>query len=372
MRRRGLSTSVAPRPSIVQQGYARTVPVSAQPLLAIALPLLFMASPSLSVWWSAPGLTAALALLVLPALEWTVGRHTTSTVTWGRQIPRWVMVAVLLQPVGLVAWMAVATWASEPPAAWRVLLLGLASGYVAGGAGIVLAHELGHRRNPLDRALARALLMSVAWGHYLIEHNRGHHRHAATWDDPATARREESLWTFLPRYWTGVWRHAVQLSARESARESIERGPRLNEAQALMAGTALLALAAAMAAGWHGLLFVVAQAAMAQLLVAAVDYMEHWGLQRPLDAQGRPGKLGPAHIWDCRNAVSDALLFNLPRHAQHHLQPWRSADELQHTPDAPQMPTGYAGMVLLAMVPPAFRAVMTPRLPTATSPTSPT
>jgi alkane 1-monooxygenase len=56
------------------------------------------------------------------------------------------------------------------------------------------------------------------------------------------------------------------------------------------------------------------------------------------------------------------LLFNLPRHASHHMQPWLDANGLQRQPASPQMPTGYAGMVLLAMVPPWFKAVMTKRL----------
>ena len=107
----------------------------------------------------------------------------------------------------------------------------------------------------------------------------------------------------------------------------------------------------------------ITQAAVALLLVGAVDYMEHWGLKRRTGPDGKAERIGTAHIWDCRNAVSDLMLFNLPRHASHHLEPWRHAGELQHTAQAPQMPTGYAGMVLLTLVPPLYRRVMAPRLP---------
>lgn len=319
-------------------------------LLPTALPLLFALTPSLSVWWDLPGLTATLGFGLLPLLEWVWGRRALVQPQWSTAALRGVMGVVLLQPVLLMAWIMQAE-----PAAWRVAMLGAACGTVASGAGIVLAHELGHRRHNLDRALARALLCSVAWGHYLIEHNRGHHRHAATAQDPATARREESLWAFLPRYWSGVWRHGVELSRQQ--------GGRLNEAQALMAGTLALWALAVGVAGAAGLLFCVTQAAVALLLVGAVDYMEHWGLRRRATAEGKAERMGPGHIWDCRNAVSDLMLFNLPRHASHHLEPWRHAGELQHTAQAPQMPTGYAGMVLLTLVPPLYRRVMAPRLP---------
>ena len=316
------------------------------------LPILFTASPTLGLLWGQPGLTGLLGFLVLPLLEWAWGRRATVRPHWGVHAPRLVMVLVLLQPMALLAW---ATGASEAPPLWKVVLLGTACGSVAGGVGIVLAHELGHRRSALDRTLARALLCLVGWGHYLIEHNRGHHRHAALWHDPASARREESLWGFLPRYWVGVWQGAVSLARTQ-------HGP-VNEAWALAALTAALWGSAWALAGTAGLVFCLAQAAVAQLLVACVDYMEHWGLQRRLGTDGRPERLGAAHVWDCRNAVSDLMLFNLPRHAHHHMEPWHTADGLQHTPLSPQMPTGYAGMVLLTLVPPLFRRVMEPRLP---------
>lgn len=324
------------------------------------MPVLFAVTPTLGLLSDMPGLTGWVGFVLLPLLEWTWGRKATVAPQWGLQAPRAVMMLVLWQPVMLVGWMAwvnATAGSSEGPAWWRVAVLGMACGSVAGAVGIVLAHELGHRRSALDRALARTLLCIVGWGHYLIEHNRGHHRHAALRHDPATARREEGLWDFLPRYWMGVWRGAVSLSKAQSGA--------VNEAWALAAGTAALWAAAWALAGTAGLVFCVAQAAVAQLLVGCVDYMEHWGLQRRLGASGKPERMAAPHIWDCRNAASDLLLFNLPRHAHHHIEPWHSADNLRHHAASPQMPTGYAGMVLLTLVPPLFRRVMAPRLPGA-------
>lgn len=326
----------------------------------VLLPACFVATPALGLWWGMPGLTGLVGFVLLPLAEWTWGRRATVSAQWGVQGPRVVMLLVLLQPAALVGWMMAGE--SQDLLLWRVAVLGMACGSVAGAAGIVLAHELGHRRSALDRSLARALLCMVGWGHYLIEHNRGHHRHAALHHDPATARRNEGLWTFLPRYWIGVWSGAVKLSRER-------RGP-LNEAWALMACTAVLWGLAWALAGTAGLLFCVAQALVAQLLVGCVDYMEHWGLQRRVGADGRPERMAAPHIWDCRNAASDLMLFNLPRHAHHHIEPWHGADDLRHTAASPQMPTGYAGMVLLTLVPPLFRRVMEPRLPRSAAPTT--
>ena len=312
------------------------------------LPLVVLASPTWGWALGWPWLTLLIVAVALPAAEWLWGRSgPDSSGRWGSQFPRLVLVLLLEQ------WLMMALISSG--LSWgETIMMGIACGYVSGGVGIVLAHELGHRRASFDRLIARALLASVAFGHYAIEHNRGHHRAAATWDDPATARRDESLWRFLPRYYSGVWQSAVALS-------KVQKSP-INEAWALMLVTAGLWGLLTWAAGPKALVLCVLTALVAQWLVGSVDYIEHWGLQRQVQ-DGKPERMGPQHIWDCRNRVSDRLLFNLPRHASHHLQPWRHCDDLEHTAPSPQMPTGYAGMVLLAQSPRLFKRVMEPRLP---------
>jgi alkane 1-monooxygenase len=239
---------------------------------------------------------------------------------------------------------------------WDALVwLALSSGYVCGGIGIVLAHELGHKRALLDRSLARALLTWVAFGHYVLEHNRGHHRHAATLHDPASARQNESVWRFMPRYFVGIYRDSLKLSR--------EQPGKINETLVLTVLTFALFAIVMLAAGWKGLAFCVIQAWLAQTLVATIDYVEHWGLQRRL-INGKPERMNASHIWDCTNRVSDALLFNLPRHASHHLEPSLNCDQLYPMSESPQMPTGYAGMVLLAWITPLYAKIMAPRLPT--------
>lgn len=315
----------------------------------LLLPLGFTLSPLLGWLAGWPWLTVLLAAVALPLAEWLLGRADGEAPAWrwGEGFPRAAMLCVLAICTALPLLASGGDWT-----AWLPLALGC--GYVAGGIGIVLAHELGHRRTFADRLLARALLCLIGFGHYALEHNRGHHRAAATRPDPATARFDESLWAFMPRYFSGVFRDAVRLSR--------EAPGRLNEALALAGASVAIAVAFAAAGGLPALAFLLVQALVAQSLVAAVDYIEHWGLERA-QANGRPERMGPQHTWDCANRVSDAMLFNLPRHASHHLEPSLDCDALYRVPASPQMPTGYAGMVLLAFAPPLYRRIMLPRLP---------
>ena len=331
-----------------------------QTLLKLPL-LVFVFSPSLGWWLGLPALGLLLGAVLIPACEWLLGRPGHGPLgrwasqprpqSFGPHWPRLVALLVLLQSLAL-------TLLVSGDAPWNQLVwLGLSLGFVAGGTGIVLGHELGHRRSLLDRRLSLALLTLVGYGHYQLEHNRGHHRSAATFQDPATARLHESLPRFLLRYFPGIWRGACALD-RQGRQGSAGIGlpQRL---LLLFAGYALLANALA---GPQAVALIALQALVAQFLVGTIDYVEHWGLQRAM-VDGRPQRFGPEHVWDCANRVSDLLLFNLPRHAHHHLHPSDTADLLLRVQQAPQMPTGYAGMVLLASLPPLYRRVMRRRLP---------
>jgi alkane 1-monooxygenase len=350
-------------------------------LLHLLLPIGFTLSPLLGWVLDMHWLTLVLAMLVLPLAEWLFGRAaahrhdpvraidsvtinaTLNATTDGHNFvafksPNYQWQPWLLRSVMLMVLVVCIGFALHSPqmASSSFWLLALSCGYVAGGIGIVLAHELGHRRALIDRALARTLLCWIGYGHYAIEHNRGHHRAAATYADPASARQDESLWRFMPRYFSGVFIHAVRLSRQKPGR--------INEALALTAVSVLLGLTLVLFASVEALGFVLITAAVAQTLVATVDYVEHWGLQRVV-VDGKPERMAPQHIWDCANSISDALLFNLPRHAAHHLEPSLDCNALRRVNASPQMPTGYAGMSLLSAIWPLYRHIMTPRLPSA-------
>ncbi len=269
-----------------------------------------------------------------------------------------------LQALGVVV--AVAQPADAAGAA-AVVALGLGVGGVSGSQGITFAHELGHSKRRLDRLAAWLLMTSVLYAHFMVEHYRGHHVRAATHDDPASARRGETLWRFLPRTLAGSWASAWRLEALRlrQHRQGWGRSPLL---AAVVVQVLVLVLLAAAFGPW-ALLFGLVQAAQAVLLLETINYIEHYGLQRRHDAAGRAEPFGMGHAWNADHLFTNATIANLQRHSDHHMHAWKPFCELQALP-GPQLPTGYAGCLLLASVPRWWFAAMEPRLARLAGPPS--
>jgi alkane 1-monooxygenase len=251
-------------------------------------------------------------------------------------------------------------WAARDAGWGTVAGLAFAVGFVAGAQGITYAHELGHARHRADRALAWVLMASVNYSHFMVEHYRGHHVRAATRADPASARLGESLWRFLPRTLAGSLASAWRL---EAARLRMRRqGWRASP----LAWCTAAGLAAAILLGtlWGAkpLVFWLLMSAVAVWLLETVNYIEHYGLRRAVGADGRPEPFGLMHAWNADHAISNALLANLQRHSDHHMHAWKPFPELAPLP-GPQLPTGYAGCLFLAQVPPVWFRVMHRRVP---------
>ena len=130
---------------------------------------------------------------------------------------------------------------------------------------------------------------------------------------------------------------------------------------ALLVQTALLFLIA-LVFGGYALIYWVAQAAIAISLLEIVNYIEHYGLLRKKTADNKYEPVKPWHSWNSSNWLTNRFLFNLQRHSDHHYKPGRRYQVLRHHDESPQLPTGYAGMILLAVVPPLWRSVMNPKV----------
>ncbi len=233
---------------------------------------------------------------------------------------------------------------------------------VVSGIAINTAHELGHKREHLERRLSRVALAQSAYGHFYVEHNRGHHVRVATPEDPASARMGESFWAFLPRTVLGSLRSAWELE-----RERLQRGGRgpwtpRNDILGAWAMTVVLFGALAAAFGAVVLPYLLAQAVLGFCLLEVVNYLEHYGLRRQRREDGRYERTRPEHSWNSNSVASNVLLYHLQRHSDHHANPLRRYQALRHFDEAPQLPTGYAGMILLAAFPPLWRRVMDPLL----------
>ncbi len=223
-----------------------------------------------------------------------------------------------------------------------VLLVGSASGYSA----IVVAHELVHRPQPHFRLLGRLLLCTVLYEHFATEHVRGHHKRIGTAEDPATARHGERLWPFLRRTVPGQLASAWRLECKRLGDERLslldprQRSNRVLQGLVVGWGGALLAL---LALGPVAFGVLVLQAAWAVLLLEAVNYIEHWGLQR----QG--ARVTTVDSWDAEGWWTYYTLVGLSRHADHHANAARPYQDLRWFDESPKMPWGYWATAVTAI-----------------------
>lgn len=230
-------------------------------------------------------------------------------------------------------------------------------GTCCGAVGINLGHELGHRRGRAAQWTAKLFLGTSLYAHFFVEHNRGHHSRVATDADPATAREGEWLYPRVLRSVIGGARSAWRLEGERLGRQGRSAISWGNE---VLVGWVLQAAAVGGVGaifGPVGMAAWLAAAAFGVFLLETVNYIEHYGLLRERRGEGW-APVTPAHSWNSERPLSRALLFDLTRHADHHAHPTRPYPLLRHMPEAPELPTGYAGMVLLALVPPLYTAVM--------------
>jgi alkane 1-monooxygenase len=234
-----------------------------------------------------------------------------------------------------------------------------------GGIGINTAHELGHKKEANERWLSKIALAQSFYGHFYIEHNRGHHVRVATPEDPASGRVGESFYQFWPRTVWGSLRSSWNLERKRIARR--KQHPFRISNDVLNAWLMSAVLWGALVA-WLGLgitPYLVVQAVVGFSLLEVVNYMEHYGMLRQKVGVGerqRYERVDPSHSWNSNNIATNVLLYHLQRHSDHHANPTRRYQSLRDFEESPVLPTGYAGMIVLAVVPAVWRRVMDPRV----------
>src|SRR5689334_7496576 len=230
------------------------------------------------------------------------------------------------------------------------------------GIAINTAHGLGHKRASLERWLSKVALAQSGYGHFFIEHNRGHHVRVATPEDPASARLGESFWAFLPRTAWGSLSSSWHLETERLARTGSRPWTFKNDIVNAWAMTVVLYAVLIAVFGWVVLPYLLIQSVVGASLLEVVNYLEHYGLLRQRREDGRYERTRPEHSWNSNNVASNVLLYHLQRHSDHHANPTRRYQALRHVDEAPQLPTGYAGMIVIAWIPPLWRRVMDPIL----------
>ncbi len=332
--------------------------------LVFTIPLSVLIGYRLGGWGNL--LTPFLVFGLVPLLDALVGSETTNLspdeARTRAAMPIYRVLTWLCVPyqLALVLWGA---WVVGGSGNGFIEALGLtvAVGVSSGIMGINVSHELQHRIDSgLEIFLSRVMLLTVGYMHWAVEHVAGHHRHVATPRDPATARLGESVYRFLPRSIGGGFRSAWAIEAARLKRKgqpSLSIRNRL--LQYLLLETAGV-LGLVFLFGWRALPYWLLQSLVAVVLLEVVNYVEHYGLlRRRRGDQHEPVRVW--HSWNSSHWLTNRFLFNLQRHSDHHYRPANRYQVLRHYSESPQLPTGYAGMIVLAMVPPLWRRVMDKR-----------
>ena len=235
----------------------------------------------------------------------------------------------------------------------------LSWGVFAGIISINIAHELIHRKNKLDQAMGGLLLSMVSYGCFKVEHIRSHHVHVATPKDNSTARLNENIYLFICRSLYKNFLTALHLEQELCRR----RGRSLITSElclwyAISLGFCLIL---GLCFGIGGSLFFMGVSLVAAATLEVINYIEHYGLKRRETTTGFE-QVSVHHSWNSPHLFSNLLLFNLPKHSDHHENPGRPYECLRHRSEAPQLPAGYGAMFLAALAPPLWKRIMNPRV----------
>ncbi len=230
------------------------------------------------------------------------------------------------------------------------------------GFGLNVSHELGHKLQTLPRKVALFNTALGAYGHFSIEHNRGHHRHVSTPEDPASSKMGENIYQFACREMPGAALRAWRLEADRLQRLAKPVWYFENEILQALCLTALVYGSLISLYGWDMVTVLIPVAIWGAFQLTSANYVEHYGIQRLKTANGNYENCQPHHSWNSNHLVSNLVLFQLQRHSDHHTHPGRSYQSLRDFPELPRLPSGYFGMFFLAYLPPLWYRVMDPLL----------
>ncbi|WOE42989.1 alkane 1-monooxygenase [Acinetobacter chinensis] len=304
--------------------------------------------------------------VIIPAIDTVIGKDsnnpTTEDIRLLEQDPYYARLVKTFIPLQYIA-NVYACWlvSRENTSLLDKILLGISMGAINGIA-INTAHELSHKSERMDHILSHLALVPSGYNHFRIEHPYGHHKRAATPEDPASSKMGETFYEFLPRTVIGSFKSAIEIETRRLKRKGLSFWSKDNE---LLQGWG-------MTAAFHGsmlklfgkgiLPYQVAQSFYSIGLFEIINYIEHYGLLRQQDENGKYERTMPEHSWNNNNIVTNLFLYQLQRHSDHHAYPTRPFQALRHFDEAPELPSGYASMLLPALIPSLWFKMMDKRV----------
>lgn len=248
-------------------------------------------------------------------------------------------------------------------ALYELIGLVFSIGIVLGTNGINVAHELGHRQKTNERHLGKLLLLPSFYMHFYIEHNFGHHAHAATKEDPATARYNQTVYSFwftsVIRQYFSAWKLQLRLlKSKNNGFLSLK-----NDMFWYLIFQSVYLILVFTLFGYLGLIFAISSGIIGFLLLETVNYIEHYGLLRMKMPSGRYERVREVHSWNSNHVMGRIVLYELTRHSDHHYKSSKKYQILDYHDISPQMPFGYPTSMVLSFLPPLWFKVMNPRIP---------
>ena len=220
-----------------------------------------------------------------------------------------------------------------------------------GSIAISASHELVHKRDLVERNVGRFGLLFTGYMHFEVNHLYGHHRYSCTLVDENTGWKDESIYSYLIRTIPASFKAAFKYAGI----------PKIN-----LYSFVILELFVAF--GWFvvfgmvGLLLLIVQAVISVIVLEIVSYIEHYGLMRGKESDGRDEKMKVVHSWDSYHKFSSYLTFFLQRHADHHSNASKPYYLLKTNKDSSLLPAGYPVLIGLTLMPSLWRRIMNPLL----------
>ena len=228
--------------------------------------------------------------------------------------------------------------------------------------GINVAHELGHRKSFFSRTCSKLLLMPSQYMHFYIEHNFGHHVNVGTAEDPATARYKQSLYSFwitsVIGQYIGAWKLQLKLLKISKYKFFSIKNDMMFYVIFQLMFIYLIYFNYGITVTIYSLIISI----ISFLFLETINYIEHYGLSRKKDKNGRYERVKTIHSWNSNHVVGRLVLYELTRHSDHHFISSKKYQVLESIDESPQLPYGYPTSILLSMVPPLWFKIMNPRV----------